>query len=161
MKVEVTSCTGCGFCIPACPTGALDYVLGSEAELMAQIDEILSDDPRRSVLCFLDKGIPYAVLDRLATERTPYPAETQMILVPSVARIKLEHLRHIFSQGCREVAMIYSEMDDELEKALRKRIKGYKELIEDEFGPQRITLFKVYAPQQKKLAMFLNLLGRD
>ncbi|MFB0545839.1 MAG: 4Fe-4S binding protein, partial [Anaerolineae bacterium] len=159
VKVEVTSCTGCGFCIPACPTGALDYVLGSEAELMAQIDEILSDDPRRAVLCFLDKGIPYAVLDRLATERRSYPAETQMILVPSVARIKLDHLRHIFSRGCRDVAMIYSEMDDELEKALRKRIKGYKELVEDEFGPQRIALFKVYAPQHEKLAMFLNMLG--
>lgn len=161
VKVEVTSCTGCGFCIPSCPTDALDYVLGSEAELMAQIDEILSDDPQRAVLCFLDRGIPYAVLDRLATERMPYPADTKMILVPSVARIKLQHLRHIFSRGCREVALIYSEMDDELEKALRRRIKGYEELIEDEFGPRRITFFKVYAPQHEKLAMFLNMLGRD
>jgi len=151
IKVDPISCNGCGFCIPECDKKAIDFIVGTDKELMAQIEGILSHD-EEVVLCFSDSAISYTAIDRISSSRLQYPSNIRVISTP-VGRIRLDHISHAFKLGAKGIIMLYShDITEEQERILRDRVEDFKRALTGlKINPLCIDMYKIYPSQYLKL----------
>jgi heterodisulfide reductase subunit A len=96
---EIT-CTGCGACIPACPHNALDQQGLTDAQLKAQIKGILeASESEVKILAFAERQVAYTAIDLAGLARLSYPSSIRIIPLPSLARLRFDHLLTAFAYG--------------------------------------------------------------
>jgi len=151
--VDLISCNGCGYCIPECEKKAIDYIFGTDDEIMAQIDGILGSDDN-AVLCFAESEVPYSTIDRIASNKLKYPANIRVIPIRSVGRIGVRHVLHAFKQGALGVILLHGpELPEDKKKVIRERTNNIKrELVANKIQTQRFRISEVFAPQHAKLS---------
>ncbi len=93
------ACSGCGTCAAECPTDTIDMRHFSDAQILAQIDAILTEDPMSKIVAFACNWCSYAGGDTAGTSRMQYPASVRMIRTMCSGRVDEEFIWHAFRKG--------------------------------------------------------------
>jgi heterodisulfide reductase subunit A len=155
--VNEITCTGCGACIPACPRSALDQQGLTDAQLKAHIRGILeSSEAEIKILAFVEKEVAYTAVDLAGLARLIYPSSIRIIPLPSLSRLKLDHLLHAFAYGADGVMLLEApEHEGPYGRAhiiSEERAEDYKWKFEDyDIDSVRLWFSRAYVPDWRKL----------
>jgi heterodisulfide reductase subunit A-like polyferredoxin/coenzyme F420-reducing hydrogenase delta subunit len=150
-------CSGCGACIPACPRNALDQQGLTDAQLKANIRGALSESGAElKIMAFVEQEVAYTAVDLAGLARLTYPSSVRIIPLPSLARLKKEHLLYAFAYGADGVMLLEApEHEGPYGKAhvlTEKRLDEYRWELEDEdVDSSRVWFSRVYVPDWRKL----------
>ena len=93
------ACAGCGTCAAECPRDAITMRHFTDAQILAQIDGILEQNPMEKVLAFACNWCSYAGGDNAGTSRLQYPASVRLIRTMCSGRVDQEFIWHAFRHG--------------------------------------------------------------
>jgi len=150
-------CTGCGACIPACPNDALDQQGLTDAQLKAQIRGMLeSSEAEIKILAFVEGEVAYTAVDLAGLARLSYPSSIRIIPLPSMSRLKLDHLLHAFAYGADGIMLLEAPEHEGPYGAAHviseERADDYRWELEDHgVDSVRLWFSRVYVPDWRKL----------
>jgi len=98
-KVTEAACAGCGTCAAECPQGAIVMNHFTDAQIEAQIDAILAENPAEQVLVFACNWCSYAGADFAGVSRLAYPATNRLIRTMCSARVDEDFIWRAFEKG--------------------------------------------------------------
>ena len=155
--INEVMCSGCGACIPACPTDALDQQGLTDAQLKANIRGALtSSDTGVKILAFVEAEVAYTAVDLAGLARLTYPSSIRIIPLPSMARLKKEHLLYAFAHGADGVMALEAPEHEgpygTAHAISEERIDEYRwDLEDDDVDSSRVWFSRVYVPDWRKL----------
>jgi heterodisulfide reductase subunit A len=97
--VTVASCSGCGTCAAECPQNAIVTHHFTDAQLEAQIDAILEEDPLERVPVFVCNWCSYAGADFAGVSRYQYPPNSRLIRTMCSGRVSERLVWRAFEKG--------------------------------------------------------------
>lgn len=98
-KVTPAACAGCGTCSAECPQEAIAMNHFTDAQIEAQIDAILQDDPSSVVPVFACNWCSYAGADFAGVSRLQYPPSTRLIRTMCSGRVSEKFIWRCFEKG--------------------------------------------------------------
>ncbi|HEY5432261.1 MAG TPA: hydrogenase iron-sulfur subunit, partial [Coriobacteriia bacterium] len=98
-RVVEAACKGCGVCAGACLKGAVDCRGFTDAQVFAQIDAALEEDPQSKILAFCCNWCSYAGADFAGVARYQFPPSARVVRVMCSGRISKEMVLHAFDKG--------------------------------------------------------------
>jgi heterodisulfide reductase subunit A2 len=98
-RVIEAACKGCGVCAGACLKGAVDCRGFTDAQVYAQIDAALEEDPGGKILAFCCNWCSYAGADFAGVARYQYPPQARVVRVMCSGRISKDMVLHAFEKG--------------------------------------------------------------
>ena len=155
-------CNGCGACVPACPRNALDQQGLTEAQLKANIRGSLeSSDSEIKILAFVEREVAYTAVDLAGLARLSYPSSIRIIPLPSMARLRLEHLLYAFAHGADGVMLIEAPEHEgpygSAHVISEERAEEYKwELDDHDVDSVRLWFSRAYVPDWRKLEIIFR-----
>jgi heterodisulfide reductase subunit A len=155
--VNEIMCSGCGACVPACPTDALDQQGLTEAQMRAQIRGVLEGSGAElKVLAFVEREVAYTAVDLAGLARLPYPSSIRIIPLPSLARLRLDHLLYAFACGADGVMLLEAPVHEgpygRAHVIAEERADEYRWALEDHgVDSSRVWFSRVYVPDWRKL----------
>jgi len=150
-------CSGCGACIPACTEDALDQQGLSDAQLKANIRGALDrSEAVLKILAFVEQELAYTAIDLAGLARLTYPSSVRIIPLPSLARLKKEHILYAFAHGADGVLMLEAPEHEGpygyAHVVSEERIDEYRWGVEDDdVDSSRIWFSRAYVPDWRKL----------
>lgn len=150
-------CSGCGACIPACEENALEQQGLTEAQLKASIRGALEgSEAEVKIIAFVERAIAYTAVDLAGLARLSYPSSIRIIPLPSMARLKKEHLLYAFAHGADGVMALEAPSHEgpygHAHVISEERLDEYRWEIEDEdVDSSRLWFSRVYVPDWRKL----------
>ena len=150
-------CTGCGACVPACPHNALDQHGISEAQIKANIKGALEQsDAELKIIAFVEQEVAYTAVDLAGLARLTYPSSIRIIPLPSLARIKKEHIMYAFAYGADGVMFLEAPEHEgpygHAHVLSEERIDEYRwDIEDDDVDSSRIWFSRAYVPDWRKL----------
>ena len=150
-------CSGCGACIPACTEDALDQQGLSDAQLKANIRGALDrSEAVLKILAFVEQELAYTAIDLAGLARLTYPSSVRIIPLPSLARLKKEHILYAFAHGADGVLMLEAPEHEgpygHAHVVSEERIDEYRWGVEDDdVDSSRIWFSRAYVPDWRKL----------
>jgi heterodisulfide reductase subunit A len=150
-------CSGCGACIPTCEPNALDQQGLTDKQLKANIKGALEgSEAEIKILAFVEKEIAYTAVDLAGLARLSYPSSIRIIPLPSLARLKKEHLLYAFAYGADGVMALEAPEHEgpygHAHVISEERIDEYRWELEDEdIDSSRVWFSRVYVPDWRKL----------
>jgi len=160
--INEVACSGCGACIPSCPNNALDQQGLTESQIKSQIKGALKGSKAElKITAFVEKEVAYTAIDLAGLARLKYPASIRIIPLPSLARLKLEHLLHAFAYGADGVMMLEAPIHEgpygKAHTTAEERADEYKWALEDHgIDSSRVWFSRVYVPDWRKLERVFN-----
>jgi coenzyme F420-reducing hydrogenase delta subunit len=155
--VNEIMCTGCGACIPSCPKNALDQQGLGDSQIKAQIRGALEGSKAElKIIAFVEKEVAYTAVDLAGLARLPYPSSIRIIPLPTMARLKLEHLLTAFAYGADGVMMLEAPAHEgpygHAHVLAEERADEYRWALEDHgVDSSRMWFSRVYVPDWRKL----------
>lgn len=155
-------CSGCGACIPECEEDVLDQQGLTEEQLKANIRGLLEGSlADLKIIAFVEREIAYTAVDLAGLARLTYPSSIRIIPLPSLARLKKEHLLYAFAHGADGVmALEAPEHEGPYGNAhiiSEERFDDYMWDVEDEdVDSSRIWFSRAYVPDWRKLEMVFS-----
>ena len=143
--------------MPACPTDALDQQGLSEAQIKAQIRGALDGSKAElRILAFVEREVAYTAVDLAGLARLPYPSSIRIIPMPSLARLKLQHLLYAFAYGADGVMLLEAPAHEgpygHAHVLAEERSDEYRWALEDHgVDSSRMWFSRVYVPDWRKL----------
>ena len=156
------TCSGCGACIPSCPENALDQHGLTDDQLKSNIKGILEkSESELKILAFVEKEVAYTAVDLAGLARLTYPSSLRIIPLPSIARLKKEHVLYAFAHGADGVMMLEApEHEGPYGKAhviSEERVDEYRwEIEDDDVDSTRVWFSRAYVPDWRKLEKVFN-----
>ena len=98
-EIVEAACAGCGTCAAECPPDSISMRHFSDAQIMAQIDGILFDDPIEKIVTFACNWCSYAGGDNAGISRLQYPPSVRLIRTMCSGRVDEKFLWHAFRKG--------------------------------------------------------------
>jgi heterodisulfide reductase subunit A len=98
-RVTEAACAGCGTCAAECPAQAIRMNHFTDAQIEAQIDAILAENPDQQVLVFACNWCSYAGADFAGVSRLPYPASNRLIRTMCSGRIREDFVWRALEKG--------------------------------------------------------------
>ncbi len=150
-------CSGCGACIPACPEDALDQQGLSDAQLKANIRGALDQsEAELKIMAFVEQELAYTAIDLAGLARLTYPSSVRIIPLPSLARLKKEHILYAFAHGADGVLMLEAPEHEgpygNAHVISEERIDEYRwDVEDDDVDSSRIWFSRAYVPDWRKL----------
>lgn len=98
-RVTQAACAGCGNCAAECPQDAIEMSHFTDAQIEAQIDAILAENPMDKVVVFACNWCSYAGADYAGVSRLIYPATNRLIRTMCSARVSEKFVWRAFARG--------------------------------------------------------------
>lgn len=97
--VTTAACAGCGTCVAECPQDAIIQHHFTDAQLEAQIDAILEEDPQEQIPVFACNWCSYAGADFAGVSRFQYPPNARLIRTMCSGRVSEKFVWRAFEKG--------------------------------------------------------------
>lgn len=97
--ITSAKCHGCGGCVAECPHSAITQDHFTDAQIVAQLAELLRDKPEEKVLAFMCHWCSYGGADMAGTSHFEYPAVSRGIRVMCSARMDSDFVFEAFRRG--------------------------------------------------------------
>ena len=98
-QVTMAMCHGCGTCAAECPSDAITQMHFTDAQIFAQIQAALEENPEEKILAFLCNWCSYAGADLAGTSRFEYPPTIRAIRVMCSGRVDRDFVLEAFRRG--------------------------------------------------------------
>ncbi len=98
-KLTSALCKGCGTCAAECPTAAIEMKHFTDAQILAQIEAALEEDPGSKVLGILCNWCSYGGADTAGTARMQYPTNLRIVRVMCTGRVDKTFIERAFDLG--------------------------------------------------------------
>jgi heterodisulfide reductase subunit A len=98
-KLTSVLCKGCGTCAAECPTAAIEMKHFTDAQIQAQIEAALEEDPGSKILGILCNWCSYGGADTAGTARMQYPTNLRIVRVMCTGRVNRKFIERAFELG--------------------------------------------------------------
>jgi heterodisulfide reductase subunit A len=98
-QITQAKCHGCGGCVAECPHDAISQDHFTDAQIVAQLQELLRDNPEEKILAFMCHWCSYGGADNAGTSHFEYPASSRGIRVMCSARMDQDFILEAFRRG--------------------------------------------------------------
>jgi len=96
-------CKGCGLCAADCPKECITIVHYTDAQLLAQVEAALEDNPEKKILGFVCHWCALGGVDMAGVNRLQYPTNARLIRVMCSARVPIKLIERGFELGAAGV----------------------------------------------------------
>jgi heterodisulfide reductase subunit A len=111
-EVVTAACAGCGTCAAECKFDAIIMQHFTDAQILAQVDSALEEEPEKKILAFLCNWCSYAGGDLAGSSRLKYPANTRFIRTMCSARVDEKFILQAFEDGAALVLLSGCHLTD-------------------------------------------------
>jgi heterodisulfide reductase subunit A len=155
------ACAGCGTCAAECPFDAIIMRHFEDAQIMAQIEAILVDDPMSKVVAFACNWCSYAGGDNAGTSRLQYPPAIRLIRTMCSGRVDQKFIWHAFEHGAPMVLVSGCHFSDchyiDAVTSTQKRVeKVWTQMEKMGVRPERLQLEWISAAEGQKFARVMR-----
>lgn len=112
VRVLEAACMGCGTCAAECNFSAIDMPYFTRAQIMAQVDAALAEDPGSKCVVFTCNWCSYAGADLAGIEKRQYPTTARIVRTMCSARFEEEFIAHAFELGAGAVLVTGCRLTD-------------------------------------------------
>jgi heterodisulfide reductase subunit A2 len=105
-EVVTAKCHGCGGCVAECPHNAITQLHYTDAQLLAQLQAVLANEPEKKILAFRCHWCSYGGADLAGTSHFEYSANERGLRVMCSARMDSDFVYEAFRLGAG--AVLYS-----------------------------------------------------
>ncbi len=98
-QITPAKCHGCGGCVAECPHNAITQAHFTDAQMVAQLAELLRDRPEEKVMAFMCHWCSYGGADMAGTSHFEYPAVSRGLRVMCSARMDSDFVFEAFRRG--------------------------------------------------------------
>ncbi len=96
-------CKGCGTCAAECPVDAIQIVHYSDAQIEAQVDAALAEEPEKKIMAFCCHWCAMGAVDLAGVNRAQYPTHARIIRVMCAGRVDTDWVRKSLDGGAAGV----------------------------------------------------------
>ncbi len=155
------ACAGCGTCAAECPFDAIVMRHFEDAQITAQIDGILADDPMKKIVAFACNWCSYAGGDNAGTSRLQYPPAIRLIRTMCSGRVDQRFIWHAFEQGAPMVLVSGCHFSDchyidAVTWTQRRVEKVWSQMEKLGIRPERLQLEWISAAEGQKFARVMR-----
>jgi heterodisulfide reductase subunit A len=159
-------CKGCGLCAADCPNECIGIVHYTDAQVLAQVDAALEEDPRRKIIAFVCHWCALGGVDMAGVSRLQYPPHARLIRVMCSARVSIKMMRRAFEGGAAGVLVAGCEFPTchyiQGNYAAESRIKrAKKKLAKAGFDPEKLWNIWCSAADGPKFANTMRTMARE
>ena len=97
--ITQAKCHGCGGCVAECPNDAISQDHFTDAQVVAQLRELLKDKPEDKILAYMCHWCSYGGADNAGTSHFEYPATSRGLRVMCSARMDQDFILEAFRRG--------------------------------------------------------------
>jgi heterodisulfide reductase subunit A len=172
-RVITAMCHGCGTCVAECPADAITQMHFTDEQILAQIREVLKENPEDKILTFMCNWCSYAGADLAGTSRLEYPPTIRPIRVMCSGRIDRDFVLEAFRLGAGMVLVSGCHLPYDCHyisgnKSMTKRIQALQKMLQRlGISAERLQIEYVSAAEGvkfsaliKKMTEQLEALGR-
>jgi heterodisulfide reductase subunit A len=155
------ACAGCGTCGAACRFGAIEMRHFTDAQIEAQIDSILEENPQEKTVVFACNWCSYAGGDFAGLSRLQYPTNQRLIRTMCSGRVDEKFVIRAFEKGAPIVLVSGCHFADcHYIDANRQTVRRVERLWDklERLGirPERLQLEWISAAEGQKFALVMN-----
>jgi heterodisulfide reductase subunit A len=160
-EVIEAACSGCGNCGAACTFNAITMRHFTDAQIMAQVHQILMDKPEDKVFAFACNWCSYAGGDMAGISRIQYPSSNRVVRTMCSARVSEEMVLEAFRcgapvvlvSGCHYADCHYINANRQTVQRLQKL---WNKLDKAGVRPERLQLEWISAAEGQKFAKVMH-----
>jgi heterodisulfide reductase subunit A len=102
-QVTTAACAGCGTCAAECPADAIEMHHFTDAQIEAQIDALLEEEPDQRIVVFACNWCSYAGADFAGVSRLQYTSHARLIRTMCSGRVHEKFVWRAFKKGASAV----------------------------------------------------------
>jgi heterodisulfide reductase subunit A len=136
-------CKGCGLCAADCPKECISIVHYTDAQVLAQVDAALEENPGRKIIAFVCHWCALGGVDMAGVSRLQYPPNARLIRVMCSARVSIKMMQRAFEGGAAGVLVAGCEFPTchyiQGNYAAETRVRrAKKKLVKAGFDPEKL-----------------------
>lgn len=160
-RVIEASCSGCGTCAAECPLNCISMRHFEDAQIYAQIDAILADNPQDKIVAFACNWCSYAGGDAAGVSRLQYPTNVRLVRTMCSGRVDQRFILHAFAMGAPLVLVSGCHFADchyiDANRWTQRRVERlWNRLEKKDIRPERLQLEWISAAEGQKFARVMN-----
>jgi len=160
-EVVAAACAGCGTCAAECRFDAITMQHFTDAQIIAQVDAALEDEPDKKIVAFLCNWCSYAGGDLAGVSRFKYPANTRFIRVMCSGRVDESFILQAFEDGAAVVLLSGCHIGDchyidANRWTMRRADKLWDRLDRLGIRPERLQLEWISSAEGARFAHVMN-----
>ncbi|MCD6345493.1 MAG: hydrogenase iron-sulfur subunit [Anaerolineae bacterium] len=161
VRITEAACMGCGNCAAECPVHAIEMPYFTGAQVMAQVDAALAENPKQKCIVFTCNWCSYAGADLAGIEKRQYPTSARIIRTMCSARLEERFVARAFEKGAGAVLVTGCRLTESgsdchynyANTSTAKRFKRWqKKFARKGIAPERLQLRWISAAEGKEFA---------